>query len=209
VKLYYAGQPALSLSGNILAWTERTGTYMDKLYVCDLSTMEYVTMATFENNRYGQSSPCAANGQLIWAESDPDAGTDEGAKSVIRYISLESGGEAGSYKANMYVHDPVTNGQDWAWIDSDHADGSKLYASINMGDPILIAEDVLTYGITDDFLAYNQNSSIYVYFFDDGYEQIITPASESALLSDVSSDKVIWFETGIITRDVLKYAAIS
>lgn len=209
VKQYYAGQPALSLSGDALAWTERTGTYMDKLYVCNLETLEYVTVATFESSRYGQSRPSAGNGQLIWAEADPSVAQDSGPKSVIRYIDLERNAGTGTYQANMYVHDPVTNGKDWAWIDGDHAEGAKLYLSVGRGEPVLVAENVLTYGISDDFLAYNRNNSIYVYFLEDGYEQIVTPASESAMLADVSSDKVIWFETGILSRDVLKYAAIS
>ncbi len=182
---------------------------MDKLYVCDLKTLEYVTAATFENSRYGQSDPSAGNEQLVWAEADPSAAQDGGPKSVIRYVDLERNEGTGTYQANMYVHDPVTNGKDWAWIDGDHAEGAKLYLSIGRGEPVLVAENVLTYGITDSFLAYNRNNSIYVYFLEDGYEQIVTPASESAMLADVSSDKVIWFETGILSRDVLKYAAIS
>jgi hypothetical protein len=210
VKEYFAGQPVLSLSGDFLAWTERTGTYMDKLYLCDLKTKEYITVATFEGSRYGQSKPSAKNGQLIWAESDAAAAQDGPAKSVIRYVDLSGGtGTAGTYQANMYVHDPVTNGKDWAWIDADHGMGARLYLAQNGGEPQLIADSVLTYGITDTFLAYNRNSSIYVYFLSDGYEQIVTPASESAMLANVSSDKVIWFETGILSRDVLKYAAIS
>jgi len=210
VKEYYAGQPVLSLSGDFLAWTERTGTYMDKLYLCDLNTLEYVTVATFEGSRYGQSKPSARNGQLIWAEADPSAPQDGPAKSVIRYVDLDGGtGQIGTYQANTYVHDPVTNGRDWAWIDADHGAGARLYLSLNGSEPLLIADEVLTYGITDTFLAYNRRNSIYVYFLSDGYEQIVTPASESAMLANVSSDKVIWFETGILSRDVLKYAAIS
>jgi hypothetical protein len=210
VKEYYAGQPSLSLSGDMLAWTERTGTYMDKLYLCDLNTLEYVTIATFEGSRYGQSRPSAKNNQLIWAEADSAAPQDGAPRSVIRYVDLNgNGGVIGTYQANMYVHDPVTNGKDWAWIDADHAEGARLYLSIGRGEPILVADDVLAYGITETFLAYNRNNSIYVYFLSNGYEQIVTPASESALLANVSSDKVIWFETGILSRDVLKYAAIS
>ncbi len=202
VKDYYAGAPELAPDGDTLCFMERTGTYMDKLYVCDLNTLECVAVATFEESVYGQSEPSAANGQLIWA----DGGTDGG--SVICSLDLETG-ELGSFDAGTYVHDPVTNGTDWAWIDSNHEAGAKLYLSVAGSEPQVLAENVLNYGISEEFVAYDKDGAIYVYFIEDGYEQIITPAAERGWLACVANGTVLWYETGVSSsRDLLKYAVI-
>jgi len=208
VKEYYAGQPELALTGNTLCWIERTGTYMDKLYVCDLNTKEAVTAATFENSAYGQSSVTAAGGVVMWAAEDPDRAYGEGEKSVIRKLDLNTG-TVSEYVPDMYVHDPMTNGRDVIWMDSVHGENATLYFSRSGGEPVAIAENVLAYGISEEFFAYNVDEHIYVYFIEDGYEQIITPIKESAMLAGVSSDKVIWYEMGISSKDVLKFATIS
>ena len=209
IKECFAAQPVLNLMDDLVVWTERTGTYMDKLYAYDLTSEESVTLAAFENSRYGQSDPSAAGGEIIWAEADPSQGEGEAARSVIRSIRTDGSGEIQSFSAGTYVHDPVTNGSAWAWIDSDHQQGAKLYVSIRRGEPFVLAESVLAYGITEDFLAYQKGDSIYVYFFEDGYEQLITPTRELTQLVSVCADKVLWYETGISSRDVLKYAPIS
>lgn len=208
VKNYYAGQPELALTGNTLCWIERTGTYMDKLYVCDLITKEAVTVTTFENSPYGQSTLTAANGVVMWADEDPDRAYGEGRKSVIYKLDLQTG-ETAQYAPGVYVHDPMTNGTDVIWMDSAHGENAKLYFSKDGGEPAVIAENVLAYGISEKFFAYNVDEHIYVYFIEDGYEQIITPIKESAMLAGVSSDKVIWYEMGISSKDVLKFATIS
>ena len=208
VKEYYAGQPRLSLAGDVLCWTERTGTYMDKLYACDLNTLEAVTVATFENDTYGQSAPTAAGNVLMWAEDDPDRAPGDDRSSVIKTLDLTTG-QVSTYAPGTYVHDPMTNGTDVIWSDSDHGENAALYFSKAGQEPVLIAENVVNYGISDKFFAYNCEGHIYVYFIEDGYEQIITPFKENALLAGVSSDKVIWYEMGISSKDVLKYATIS
>lgn len=209
IKECFAAQPVLSLMDDLVVWTERTGTYMDKLYAYDLTSGEEVTLATFENNRYGQSDPSAANGEIIWAEAEGAQQEGEAPKSVIRALRTDGSGEIASFSAGSYVHDPVTNGRDWAWMDSDHGEGAKLYVSKNRGEPFVLAENVLAYGISEEFVAYQQGDSIYVYFFADGYEQIITPARELVQLVGVSDGKVLWYETGVSSRDVLKFAPVS
>lgn len=209
VKECFAAQPVLSLMGDLVIWTERTGTYMDKLYAYDLGSEESITLATFEKSRYGQSDPSAANGEIIWADADPAQNEGEAEKSIIRSVRTDGSGQIESFAAGTYVHDPVTNGRDWAWMDSDHQQGAKLYVSVAKGEPFVLAEDVMGYGITERFVAYQKGDSIYVYFFADGYEQIITPARELTQIVGVCADKVLWYETGISSRDVLKYAPVS
>ena len=67
VKDVYVGQPELKLDGDYLAWTERTGSRMDKLFVCDLKTLETTTVQMFSGSSYGQSLPSLRGGLLLWA----------------------------------------------------------------------------------------------------------------------------------------------
>ena len=55
IKTVYTGQCEPMLYQNYVAWTERTGTRMDKLFLCDLTTMETTTLHMFSNTSYGQS----------------------------------------------------------------------------------------------------------------------------------------------------------
>lgn len=72
-----------------------------------------------------------------------------------------------------------------------------------------MAENVLNYGISEEFVAYDKDGAIYVYFIEDGYEQIITPAAERGWLACVANGTVLWYETGVSSsRDLLKYAVI-
>ena len=66
IKEVYTGQPEPMLDGDYVAWIERTGTRMDKLFVCDLNTMETTTLNMFSNSVYGQSLPSLRDGLLCW-----------------------------------------------------------------------------------------------------------------------------------------------
>ena len=70
IKEVYTGQPEPMLDGDYVAWIERTGTRMDKLFVCDLTTMETTTLNMFSNSVYGQSLPSLRDGLLCWADAD-------------------------------------------------------------------------------------------------------------------------------------------
>lgn len=207
VKEYYSGQPVTSLWENYVVWTERTGTYRDKLFVYDLNTHESVAVATFENSVYGTSQASAGGGEIVWADGDASG---EGTGSVICSLKMDgSGGGIETYAPGMYVHDPVTNGSAWAWIDSNHTPGAKLYLRVSRGEPVLISDEVVHYALGEDFLAYSKNRSIYVYFWSDGYEQIITPSGELCQLIGVCGRDVLWYDVTVNDRDILKFATVS
>lgn len=109
VKEFYVGQPEIKLYDHYIVWTERTGTRMDKLYICDLETQESATLAMFNNSEYGQSLPSFMNGLIVWADAYGEFSTQSGATSCINYARLTS--QIYTYEPGTYVHDPEGNGR--------------------------------------------------------------------------------------------------
>ncbi len=211
VKQVYVGTPVLNLMDNMLIWTERTGTRMDKLFVCDLTSMESVTLEMFENSEYGLSAPSAAGGQIIWAGEDI-ALSEEGSFYSAIY-SISSGQSSPStYSPGTYVHDPMTNGKQWTWIDSNHGDNAKLYYydSANPSQKAaVIAENVTNYAIGDTFIAYTKDSQIWLYLFGETEQYCLTQQSDQlGQLLGISNGIVFWMDVSSRDKDILKYAEI-
>lgn len=201
VKEVYSGQPELMLDGDYLAWTDRTGTKMDKLFVCDLNTLESTVVHMFSNNSYGQSLPSLRNGLLVWS----DAGT--GDASVI--YSMKIGSAAlNTYNAGVYVHDPESNGRYTAWLDAHHSPGTNLYLSISGGEARIIATGVVEFGMSDTFVAYSKDEVIYAYRFDNGRTYRISAEYEAAQFLGVSDSCVIWMDVTSRERDILKFSRL-
>lgn len=213
IKTVYVGQPELRLDGHYAAWTERTGTSRDKLFVCDLETLETTVVAMFSNSGYGTSVPDMYGGTLIWAAEDSTYYEDGRTTSVIKHIDITSSGIGlNDYVTGTYIHDPETNGRYFAWIDAHHSENSKLYvAEITEGSelsPILIESGVVDFYLDDDFVAYSVNEVVYVYMLDSEASYRITPEIELAQLLGASDGYVIWMDVTSRERDVLKFAAI-
>ena len=209
VRTYYAGLPKIVLEGDTLLWIERTGSRMDKLFICDLNTQENATLAMFENSVYGMSDVSAFNKTVAWAEEEPAPTEDGGEQSVVRLAKLDGkGGQPDILSPHMYVHDPVTNGEVVAFIDSNHEENSKLYIMKVKGQPQLVEEGVLHYAMGSDFLVYSKDHKIFIYIWEYDVRKQITPELEQAMLIGVSSDTVLWYQLGQ-ERDILKYASIA
>ncbi|MBO6061923.1 MAG: hypothetical protein J6P98_07415, partial [Clostridia bacterium] len=88
IKTVYVGQPELKLDGHYAAWTERTGTTRDKLFVCDLETAETTVVAMFSNSGFGTSAPDLYDGTLIWAAEDSTYYEDGRTTGVIKHIDI-------------------------------------------------------------------------------------------------------------------------
>lgn len=212
VKQVYVGQPKLYLDGDVLAWMERTGSRMDKLFACDLTTMENVAVHLFNNTAYGQSAMSMCDGEIIYADADPnvtEAELDEAQVSAI-YSVQRSVGKTSVYTPDTYVHDPMTNGRQWIWRNGSHGVGDDLYWTQSAQRPKLLAEDIVEYGLSDTFAAYSKDESIHVFFFDDGSTTVITPPAERerAQLLGVSNGVVIWMDVTSRERDIMKYARV-
>ncbi|MDD3920602.1 MAG: hypothetical protein PHO41_05490 [Eubacteriales bacterium] len=210
VKEVYVGLPYLCLTEDYLVFMDQTGSRMDKLFACDLNTMETVTVQTFPGSQYGQSQPCAAGGEIVYADEDPNATeASSGGTSAIYRLNIKTG-KLDNYTPNTYVHDPKTNGRQWLWRNGLHGDGNDLYWTENSKPATLLAEDIVDYALTDTFAVYSQNEGIYVYFFDDGSRYRITPENERerAQLMGAYEDTVVWMDITSRERDIMKFARV-
>ena len=193
-----------------MVWVERTGETQDKLYMMDLTTKEVTTLAIYEDSPMGVSPPGVCSTDIVWVEPHPDQ-PDSEQYNVIKTLPLgENAGTVTTYEPGMYAFKPMTNGSAIIWSDNFASADANLYLSQNGAMPKKLAENVSGYGIADNFVAYCQNGRIYVYFLATGELAQLSKSTEYAMLADVSSHGVTWFD---ITdknreRDILKFAVV-
>lgn len=206
IKQVFTGQTEVMLDGHYIAWTERTGTKMDKLFVCDLNTFETTVVAMFSNSVYGQSLPSLRNGVLAWADTDSSGGSDSKTSSIYS-IAIESS-TVKVYNPSTYVHDVESDVPYTAWLDAHHSQDADLYYSYNGSAPILIDEGVVEFGLGSHFIAYSKNESIWVYMFDSNKSYRVSPEHELSQFLGVSDDKVCWMDVTSRERDIIEFARI-
>lgn len=199
IKEVYIGQPQLRLSGDYLTWIERTGSDRDKIFVCDLKTMETAVIQYFDKSEYGTSMPFIFGSRVLWAV--PGVGEN----SAIRYVDIETG-EAGEFNPGTFVHDPEYNGRYYAWLDAPHSPEASLYVADTAGDPMLVATGIAQFGISEKFVAYGKDDAVYIYVFETGNSYRITPERETAQFLGVSGGTVFWMDVTSRERDIIKYA---
>ena len=209
IKTVYVGQPVIRLDGHYISWIERTDTSRDKLFVCDLETLETAVVAMFTSSSYGTSAPYMRDGMLVWASEGTERFEDGRMSSTMKHIDLESSGIR-EQAVDTYVHDPQFNGLYYVWIDAHYSEKSTLYcAPVSDGEklePYAIAEGVVNFAIDDRFVAYSIDEVIFVYLFRSGESFRITPERELAQLLGAGDGRVIWMDVTTRERDVLKYA---
>ena len=206
VKDIYSGQPEPFLSDNYVAFTDRTGTTKDKLFVYDLTTMESTVVAMFTNSVYGQSKPFIADSTLIWADSATSSGSSD--TSVLNYIYINSS-TVKSVNTGTFVHDPECNRQYTAWLTEVHSRDTQLYGMNGFGgEPFLIDSGVVEFGLGSDFVAYSRDEGIYVYMFNGGSIYRLTQDYEQAMFLGVSDDHVMWMDVTSRERDIVKFIEI-
>lgn len=207
IKEIYAGLPEPMLDGDCVAWIDRTGTRMDKLFVCRLDTLETTVVSMFSNNSYGQSLPYFRNGTLIWADANSSGASGSDDTSVIYSMQIGSP-SLSTYSAGTYVHDPQTNGTYTAWLDAHHSPDTCLYYSKNGDQPTKIASGVVQFGMWDTFIAYSKDEVIYAYRFDNGKTYRISAEYEAAQFLGVSDSCVIWMDVTSRERDIIKFSRL-
>ena len=206
IKDIYTGQPEPSLDGQYVAFTDRTGSKREKLFVCDLTTMESTVVEMFSGSVYGQSKPYLLGGRLIWADSATAEGDSD--LSFINYIDLTSS-TVTSYSPGTFVHDPKSSGVYTAWLSDVHGISTQLYFNKGLsGRPVLVDSGVVDFGMGSDFVAYSRGESIYVYLFQTGKIYRLTQDYEYAQLLGVSDNYVIWMDVTSRERDIVKFVAI-
>jgi len=213
--------PKLRLSKDFLLWIEQNEAKEERLYVVDLVSEENASIPGFAESiermvsTYGVSAPGIYGTEIIWAASDPNQSEEDsilnGEKSAIYYCDLERFAEDDYepevFCPGMYVHDPITNGEAWAWIDKNKAPDSSLY--LKVGDEVTcIAKGVITYALGDDMLVFGQDGNIYAYFYNEGTYARLNRAGERGIMPVVSGKRVVWFNKSA-DGDVLEYLSLA
>ncbi len=211
--------PKLRLSQDFLIWVEQDEDKEERLYVVDLVSEENASIPGFAESMdrmmttYGVSAPGIYDTQVIWAAQDPNQSEEDsilnGEKSAIYHCDITMFAEddyaPSAFSPNMYVHDPVTNGQAWAWIDKNKAPDSALYLRVGEGEVVKIADGVITYALGEDMLIFGKDGGIYAYFYNEGTFARLNGASDRGILPVVSGRRVTWFNKTGDSKDELNY----
>jgi hypothetical protein len=213
--------PKLRLSQDYLMWIEQNEEKEERLYVVDLISEENASIPGFAESieramsTYGVSAPGIYGTEIIWAASDPEQSQEDsilnGEKSAIYYCDLslfaQDDYEPSVFRPDMYVHDPITNGEVWAWIDKNKAPDSTLY--LKVGDEVRrIGQGVITYALGDEMLIFGKDGNIYAYFYKDGTYGRLNREGERGIMPVVSGRRVVWFNKSAGEGDHLDYLSV-
>jgi hypothetical protein len=213
--------PVLRLSGDRLIFNEQDDTKAEMLWLVELINEENVGLPGYTESLegfediYAISAPDIHGNEVIWAAPDP--ADPDGAKSVIYtcdldQLSMDVNYQPTYWEAGMYVHDPLTNGKAWAWIDTNHEPVSSLY--VKYGDDVIkVAESTLddvltTYCLGDDMLVYAKGGQIWVYFYETGVYGRVTEEGETGHQPVAYGRRVVWFTDSDDDMDQLKVVYI-
>ena len=195
--------PKLRLYENYLVWIEQTEEGTDDIWLFDLLTGENLCVAMLTGSAtYGVSAPSISGNEIIWAAHDPqqsEADRENGEKSAIYVCNLdrlsEEGYEFEHFSAGMYVHEPLTNGTVWVWIDKNKAPDSNLYLKYRNGQNIqLVTQGVTGYAITDGMVVYAKGMQIWAYFYETDTYARLTGENEMGMQPVVWNDTVVWYD---------------
>ncbi|MFR1759906.1 MAG: hypothetical protein ACLSX2_09385, partial [Christensenellaceae bacterium] len=135
--------------------------------------------------------------------------------SAIYYINLdedigENGIEPRVYRPDTYVHEPLFNGQYFAWIDTNKSFNATLYVAQPNTTPVTVASGISAYGLGDGFVVYGKDNGIYLYIIATGETCRLTDTTENGILPQVYGRTVIWQNKSIGGgRDVLRYKILT
>lgn len=213
--------PKLRLSQDYLMWIEQNEEKEERLYVVDLISEENASIPGFVESieramsTYGVSAPGIYGTQIIWAASDPNQSEEDsirnGEKSAIYHCDLtmfaQDDYEPSAFCPGMYVHDPITNGDAWAWIDKNKAPDSTLY--LKVGDDVReIAQGVISYALGDEMLVFGKDGDIFVYFYTTDAYARLNREGERGIMPVVSGRRVVWFNKSAGEKDQLNYISV-
>jgi len=197
LKTIHMGVPYLAAEGTTVCWIERTGTSRFKLFACDVTSGESVTLAMGDSPRFGASRPHLQGGLLVWAGSS-------GSLNILRLKE----GAAEELRLPVEVHDPQTNGREIAFLSAPHGPDADLYLLAGDNSVLCIATDVADFAMGTNFIAYNTREKNYVYFFEDGSTFCITRGTDRSLLLAAGGNVVVWQNVSWRDKDIVEYMEV-
>lgn len=196
-KTVHVGLPMPLLDGDTVVWMERTGQTRDKLFACDLLTMETVTLDWLDNSDYGLSTPAFRDGTLFYADESG---------SLVQWVLATN--EKTVLPVSTYVHDPKFNGTMLAYLSGNHGEDSDLYLYEESG-PVCIAKGVVDFALGDTFVAYSRFDRTYVYFPDTDTTFCTTRQEEQSLLLAAGGKYLVWMDVTWRDKDIMEYMEIT
>lgn len=195
-KVVHVGMPRPVLVGDVAVWIERTGQSRDKLFACNLETLESVTLEIFDNSEYALSAPCS-DGETIYYVA-PDGKLTAWTLATNEKRVIETG---------TYVHDPKCNGTYLAYLSGNHGEDSDLMLVTDDG-VVTVASGVYAFALGDTFLAYNRYERNYIYFPADGTTFCTTRRDEQAMLLGAGEKLLLWMDVTWRDKDISEYMVI-
>lgn len=196
-KTVHLGLPVPLLDGDTVVWMERTGQTRDKLFACDLNTMETVTLDYLDDSSYGLSKPTFCDGVLFYADKSG---------SLVRWELATN--DRSTVPVSTYVHDPVYNGTYLAYLSGNHGEDSDLYL-YDGTETVCIAEGVVDFALGDGFVAYSRFDRTYVYFPDTKTTFNTTRPEEQSLLLAAGGKYLVWMDVTWRDKDIMEYMEIT
>lgn len=205
IKDYGYALPRLSVSGELLAFTQWAGEATQRLYVYNLRTREPVTVKVYKDNPYGSSAASISDRDLVWSEYGPDG------SAVLKRIVFTSGSARyENYDLRMNVFEPKTNGRDIVFTTERVPTSGSLMLSTNGGEPVMIADHVTNYAIGANFVAYTKEDRVYVCFTNEQNAFALTSERSRALLCSVDDTWMTLYDVTdrVLTDEVVMYAEV-
>lgn len=196
IKTVHVGMPQPVLIGDVAVWLERTGQSRDKLFACDLNTLESVALELYDNSEYALSTPCTDGKTLYYVNPE----------GKLVAWTLETN-EKRVIETGTYVHDPKCNGTYLAYLSGNHGEDCDLMLVTDDG-VTTVATGVIDFWIGDTFLAFNRYERNYVYFPADGTTFCTTRRDELAMLIGAGERYLIWMDVTWRDKDISEYMII-
>lgn len=97
------------------------------------------------------------------------------------------------YSADMYVHEPMYNGEVMIWIDKNKAPDSSLYMlDLNTGAVSMLQTDVTAYSLSKDFVVINNNQQVWAYYYKANTLIRVSDADRASILPEAQGRVVVW-----------------
>lgn len=205
IKDYVYALPQLSLDGKYLAFLQQAGEETDRLYLCDLSTRESVTVKVFEGVPETSGAVHIQDGVLTYAVTYTEGDL---IKSQVTLLSVQTGQEH-IYEWGRYVYAPKTSGRYTAFLSSATGPADDIYLSENGETPLLIAEEVLNFRMGNGYLCYTKGDNVYLYEFETGKTCRLNTSVSRGMLASAHGKSICWYDvTSADDVDVVKYAKV-
>lgn len=97
------------------------------------------------------------------------------------------------YSADMYVHEPMYNGEVMIWIDKNKAPDSSLYMlDLKTGAVSMLQTDVTAYALSKDFVVLNNNQQVWAYYYKANTLIRVSDADRASILPEAQGRVVVW-----------------